>query len=159
MTSQREQSFPSVLSALFGGDEVPVHLVYRLSDMSKAEFELFQREWLEVSEERRAALVRHMADIAEENYLVDFSPVFAYLFDDNYPSVRMAALDGLWDSTDTHLIRPIIDILQGDSHVGVRAAAARALAHYVLLAEWGQVDTGAAVPIVNACLLYTSRCV
>jgi HEAT repeat protein len=157
MATYREMPFPAVLSALFGGDEVPVHLVFRLSDMPAGDFEQFRREWTEVSEERRFALVRHMADIAEENYLVDFSPVFAYLFDDNYPSVRMAALDGLWDSTDTHLIRPIIDILQGDSHVGVRAAAARALAHYVLLAEWGQVDTGAAVPIVNALLAEYDR--
>ena len=136
MTSQREQSFPSVLSALFGGDEVPVHLVYRLSDMSKAEFELFQREWLEVSEERRAALVRHMADIAEENYLVEFTPVFAHLFDDSYAAVRIAALDGVWDSTEPRLVRPIIGLLQSDRDVNVRAAAARALAHYVLLAEY-----------------------
>ena len=110
MATYREMPFPAVLSALFGGDEVPVHLVFRLSDMPAGDFEQFRREWTEVSEERRFALVRHMADIAEENYLVDFSPVFAYLFADNYPSVRMAALDGLWDSTDTHLIRPIIDI-------------------------------------------------
>ena len=117
MTTQREQSFPAVLSALFGADEVPVHLVYRLSDMGAANFELFQREWLEVSEERRAALVRHMADIAEENYLVDFTPLFAHLFNDTYATVRQAALDGVWDSTDSGLVRPIIGLLQGDRDI------------------------------------------
>lgn len=157
MTSQREQSFPSVLSALFGGDEVPVHLVYRLSDMSKAEFELFQREWLEVSEERRAALVRHMADIAEENYLVEFTPIFAHLFDDSYAAVRIAALDGVWDSTEPRLVRPIIGLLQGDRDVNVRAAAARALAHYVLLAEWGQIRPAVAAPAVDALLAEYDR--
>jgi HEAT repeat protein len=157
MTSQREQSFPSVLSALFGGDEVPVHLVYRLSDMSKAEFELFQREWLEVSEERRAALVRHMADIAEENYLVEFTPVFAHLFDDSYAAVRIAALDGVWDSTEPRLVRPIIGLLQSDRDVNVRAAAARALAHYVLLAEWGQIRPTVATPAVDALLAEYDR--
>ena len=157
MTSQREQSFPSVLSALFGGDEVPVHLVYRLSDMSKAEFELFQREWLEVSEERRAALVRHMADIAEENYLVEFTPVFAHLFDDSYAAVRIAALDGVWDSTEPRLVRPIIGLLQSDRDVNVRAAAARALAHYVLLAEWGQIRPAVATPAVDALLAEYDR--
>ena len=157
MTSQREQSFPSVLSALLGGDEVPVHLVYRLSDMSKAEFELFQREWLEVSEERRATLVRHMADIAEENYLVEFTPVFAYLFDDSYAAVRIAALDGVWDSTEPRLVRPIIGLLQSDRDVNVRAAAARALAHYVLLAEWGQIRPAVAAPAVDALLAEYDR--
>ena len=157
MATYREMPFPAVLSALFGGDEVPVHLVFRLSDMPAEDFALFQREWSEVSEDRRAALVRHMADIAEENYLVDFTPVFAYLFDDNYASVRQAALDGVWDSTDTHLVPPIIAMLQGDANVGVRAAAARALAHYVLLAEWGQIRAGAASPIVDALLAEYDR--
>ena len=157
MATYRDMSFPAVLSALLGGDEVPVHLVYRLSDMSTDDFALFRRDWSEVSEDRRAALVRHMADIAEENYLVDFTPVFAYLFDDNYASVRQAALDGVWDSTDTHLVQPIIAMLRGDANVGVRAAAARALAHYVLLAEWGQIRSGAASPIVDALLAEYDR--
>ncbi len=157
MTTSREMPFPAVLSALFGGDEVPVHLVFRLSDMSPGDFAQFQRDWIELSEERRAALVRHMADIAEENYLVDFTPVFAHLFDDTYPSVRQAALDGVWDVTETHLIRPIVAMLQNDTHVGVRAAAARALAHYVLLAEWGQISAGAVAPVVDALLAEYDR--
>ncbi|MBP6787886.1 MAG: HEAT repeat domain-containing protein [Candidatus Promineofilum sp.] len=157
MTTQREQSFPAVLSALFGADEVPVHLVYRLSDMGAANFELFQREWLEVSEERRAALVRHMADIAEENYLVDFTPLFAHLFNDTYATVRQAALDGVWDSTDSGLVRPIIGLLQGDRDINVRAAAARALAHYVLLAEWGQIRPAVAAPAIDALLAEHDR--
>ena len=78
---------------------------------------------------------------------VEFTPVFAHLFNDTYAIVRVAALDGVWDSTEPRLVRPIIGLLQSDRDVNVRAAAARALAHYVLLAEWGQVDTGAAVPI------------
>ena len=147
MATYREMPFPAVLAALFGGDEVPVHLVFRLSDMPADDFAQFRRDWTEVSEERRAALVRHMADIAEENYLVDFTPVFAYLFDDSYPAVRRAALDGVWDSTDTQLIPPIMAMLRDDANVGVRAAAARALAHYVLLAEWGQIKPGAASPV------------
>ncbi|MBP8950442.1 MAG: HEAT repeat domain-containing protein [Candidatus Promineofilum sp.] len=157
MATYREMPFPAVLAALFGGDEVPVHLVFRLSDMPADDFAQFRRDWTEVSEERRAALVRHMADIAEENYLVDFTPVFAYLFDDSYPAVRRAALDGVWDSTDTQLIPPIMAMLRGDADVGVRAAAARALAHYVLLAEWGQIKPGAASPVVDALLAEYDR--
>ena len=41
MTNQRQQSFPSVLSALLSGDDVPVHLVYRLSDLEAEEFSQF----------------------------------------------------------------------------------------------------------------------
>ncbi len=153
MTNQRQQSFPSVLSALFSGDDMPVHLVYRLSDMEAEEFSQFRRAWADVDEERRATIVRHMAEIAEENTLVDFTPVFAYLLDDSYAAVRQGALDGIWDAIEPGLIRPIIALLQTDPSVAVRAAAARALAHYVLLAEWGQIAPGLAAPIVDALLV------
>ncbi len=157
MTNQRQQSFPSVLSALLSGDDVPVHLVYRLSDLEAEEFNQFRRAWANVGEERRAALVRHMAEIAEENTLVDFTPIFAYLFDDAYATVRQGALDGVWDAIDPALIRPIINLLQTDPSVAVRAAAARALAHYVLLAQWGQIAPGPAAPIVDALLVEYER--
>jgi HEAT repeat protein len=93
-----------------------------------------------------------MADIAEDNYLVDFAPVFAFLFSDSEPAVRKAALDGIWDSEDLHLIDPIVRMLQSDGDVGVRAAAARALAHYILLAEWGQIEDANIEPVVETLL-------
>lgn len=157
MAIQRELSFAEALSALFDHDEVPVHLIYRLSDMADGEFSQFQKRWADASEERRAIIVRHMADITEENYLVDFTSVFAYLFADEYATVRQGALDGVWDSTDTRLIDPIIDLLQNDGSVPVRAAAARALAHYVLLAEWGQIAARVATPVVDALLAEYAR--
>lgn len=152
MSEQPQQPFPAVLSALFGDDDIPIHLIYRLSDMDDEMFSQFQRAWADVGEERRTAIARHMAEIAEENYLVDFTPVFAYLFNDEYAAVRHGALDGVWDSIDPHLIRPIIGLLQKDRNVAVRAAAARSLAHYVLLAEWGQIAANLATPIVDALL-------
>jgi len=157
MSESHQLPFPNVLAALFSGEDVPVHLIYRLSDMSAADFKLFQKEWSEVVEDRRAAIVRHMADIAEENYVVDFAPVFSWLFEDTYPSVRQAALDGIWDSTDAQLVRPVIGMLQHDRDTGVRAAAARALAHYVLLAEWGQVSPAVTTPIIEALLAAYER--
>jgi HEAT repeat protein len=157
MTTKKELSFDAVLSSLFAEGEAPIHLLYRLSDMSDADFKRFQRDWSEVDPERRAALVRHMADIAEENYVVDFTPVFAHLLGDPYPMVRVAALDGLWDCVDTDLVRPILNLLARDPEVSVRTAAARALAHYVLLAEWGQIEHGVAEPIVAALLAEYER--
>ncbi len=157
MTDSRQLPFSNVLTALFGSEDVPVHLIYRLSDMSAADFKLFQKEWSEVAEDRRAAIVRHMADIAEENYVVDFTPVFSWLFEDTYPAVRQAALDGIWDSTDPRLVQPVIGLLQADRDASVRAAAARALAHYILLAEWGQVSPALTAPIIEALLAEYDR--
>lgn len=152
MSEQKEIPFASVLTSLFTDDEPPIHLIYRLSDLSEADFIRFKMEWSSVSEDRRLALTRHMADIAEDNFLVNFEPLFAYLFSDKAASVRMAALDGVWDSENTDLIQPIIAMLHGDPDTSVRAAAARALAHFVLLAEWGQIDGFHQASIVDALL-------
>ncbi|HIP72584.1 MAG TPA: HEAT repeat domain-containing protein [Anaerolineae bacterium] len=131
--------FPSVLDELFNDDTVPVHLLFRLSDMAVDEAAEFQRRWLEVTDERRRVIMRHLADLMEENFAVDFAPVFVFALEDRLPEVRIAALDGLWDSTDIRLIGPITRLMQSDEADLVRAAAAAALAHYLLLAEWGQL--------------------
>ena len=152
MPNKKEQPFSSVLEALLFSDDPPIHLLYRLSDLTAAEFELFKKKWTGVDEERRLVITRHLADISEENYLVDFTPIFTQLFSDAAPAVRSAALDGVWDSEDTHLIPQIIKLLQTDNNVGVRAAAARALAHYILLGEWGQIDANHTSGIVEVLL-------
>lgn len=157
MTNPKELPFASVLEALFSDEQLPIHLLYRLSDLSEADFAQFRRQWAGVDEDRRVALVRHMADIAEDNYLIDFSPVFTYLFADPAASVRAAALDGVWDAESPQIIQPIIGMLQRDPDTGVRAAAARALAHYILLAEWEQIDSALSEPIVEALLAEYDR--
>lgn len=157
MTHYQEKPFAAVLAALFTDEEVPIHHLHRLSDLSAEDFAHFQRQWPTVSEDRRVALARHMADIVEDNYLVDFSPVFAHLFSDPSAAVRAAALDGMWDSEDPDLVLPIIAMLQSDSDLSVRVAAARALAHYILLAEWGQLDPLLAEPVVAALLAEHER--
>lgn len=144
--------FETVMDDLFSSDTVHIHQLYRLSDMSRDEMAQFQREWASANPERKIAMARHMAELAEDNYIVDFGPVFAYMFTDANADIRQAALEGVWDSTDTKLIAPIISLLQTDETVAVRAAAARALAHYILLTEWGQLERRHTSAAVNALL-------
>jgi HEAT repeat protein len=147
--------FETVMDDLFAGETVRIHQLYRLSDMSADETAQFKREWASADDDRRVAMVKHMAELAEDNYLVDFAPVFAFMFQDSLPEIRQAALEGVWDSTDTDLIAPIIGMLRTDESIAVRASAARALAHYVLLTEWAQMDrrhTQAAVEALLATL-------
>lgn len=152
MTTQKELPFAAVLTSLFTSEDMPIHLIYRLSDLSEADFRTFQKEWPEVAEERRLALARHMADIAEDNYIVDFTPLFAHLFTDKAAMVRVAALDGVWDAESPDIVPPILTMLKSDPDVSVRASAARALAHYILLAEWGQIDEQLEATIIDALL-------
>jgi len=152
MRDETEQSFSSVLDALFEDEQLPIHLLYRLTDLTADEMAEFNRRWPEIPAERRRVIVRHLADISEENFVVDFAPIFAQCFKDSSAPVRVAALDGLWDATHVPLVRPIIDMMQHDESVEVRAAAAAALAHYVLLAEWGELPVAISPPIVDALL-------
>lgn len=141
LTEGAEQPpFETVMDDLFAGETIRIHQLYRLSDMSPDEMAQFTREWASADSERRVAMVKHMADLAEDNYIVDFDPVFAFMFNDDAPEIRRAALEGVWDSTDTSLIAPIVRMLQSDDVIAVRASAARALAHYILLTEWGQLE-------------------
>jgi HEAT repeat protein len=120
--------------------------------MSEADDAMFWAGWTAVADERRKIIVQHLADISEENFIVDFEPIFVKAIHDAYAPVRVAALDGVWDSSNVKLVRPIIALLQTDADPAVQAASASALAHYVLLAEWGQFAAHVSAPIVEALL-------
>lgn len=152
MNDYNELPFSQVLSALFENEQLPIHLVYKLSDLSSDQLAEFKQAWPRVSDDRRSAIVHHMVDIAEESYLVNFDAVCGCLFEDVSPVIRMAALDVIWDSTETDLIPAIVNMLQWDTDVAVRAGAARALAHYVLLGEWGEINPTITAPVVDTLL-------
>lgn len=144
--------FDTVLDELFTNPVVPLPLLYRLTDLPEEDFASFKERWNSVDEDRRRVLVRHMVDISEENYLVDYAPVFAFCLADGSPAVRVAALDGLWDTSNIKLVSPIITLLQEDAATEVRVTAAQTLAHYILLAEWGQIPATMTPRIIAALL-------
>lgn len=142
--------FSQALNALLTEEQVPVHLLFQLSDLSDEDFAKFTKRWTAVSDDRRYAIVRHLADLSEENYVVNFEPIFAHCLRDPQPGIRASALDGLWDSSTIKHITPIIRLLETDSDQQVRAAAAKALTHYLLMAQWNQIPQRFAQPITTA---------
>lgn len=150
MDDLTEQPFSEALSDLLTGEPLPLGTLTRLSDMTDEQMDQFQQAWPSVEQARREDIARLLAETAEDNFLVDFDPVFHFLFKDTAPAVRVAALQGLWDSTNESLIPTVIGMVEQDEDLIVRATAARALAHYVLLAEWGQVSDESSEAIVTA---------
>ncbi len=144
--------FSEVLEKIFQGDPIPVHLLFRLSDMVPWDSERFQKTWAAADDERRRLIMRHLADLAEESFIVDYSSIFKLGLADDYAEVRLAALDGLWDSTDTRFVSLLLTMMQEDPSLDVRAAAASGLAHYVLMAEWGQIPARVSDQIVGVML-------
>ena len=139
MDRKSQLPFTAVLDALLFQEELPLSLLFRLSDMSERDFEQFQQQWAKTTAERRRQVVQHLADLTEENFSVEFSPVFSLGLQDQSADVRLAALEGLWDSEEQHLVPLIIQLMQNDPLVAVRKAATDTLAHFVLLGEWKQL--------------------
>lgn len=135
-----KQPFDLILAAIFDADEVSLPALFRLSDMGQQEFTQFSQQWEQVDEARRGVVARHMADLSEQNFEVEFAPAFKQMLRDSTVSVRLAALDGLWDTTAVTVIPTIINVLQDDTAADVRTSAAATLAHVILLGEWGQIS-------------------
>lgn len=152
MARKPELTYNEVLDHLFSDERLSISLLYRLSDLSPEDLAIFASKWPQVNEERRRIIARHMADICEENFVVDFAPIFQLFLRDPAPDVRMAALDGLWDFEHASLLPPVIDLMEHDVDPRVRALAAATLGHIVLLGEWRQLDSKMASRATEAML-------
>ncbi len=150
MKEENVQPFETVIETIFHQDPVPIHQLYRLSDLTSEQMEVFLKGWGQLDDERRRVIAQHMADISEENFAVDFCPLFESFFDDSYALVRVAALEGMWDSPNRRYVRPIMRLMQQDDVIEVRTAAVAALAHYVMMAEWGELPRKVSEPIIAA---------
>jgi len=146
----KKQEAPIEIREILEGDaSVPVHRLYQLSDMTPGDMAKFVDIWPDLDDERRRVVLRHMTDISEEDFLVDYSGIFAHCLADPYPPVRIAALDGLWDSERISLILPILDMAKNDPDLEVRRQAAATLGHYIVLGQWDVIPLKYTEPIVE----------
>lgn len=144
--------FGEILDQVFMAENPAIHLLYRFSDLSLEEFDQFKVVWTAAPDEKRRIIARHLADISEENFVVDYAPLCHYFLSDSMAEVRKAGLDALWDSTDVKMISPVIALLENDPDNEVRALAGATLGHYVLMGEWGQVMAKNEARIIAALL-------
>jgi len=140
--------FAEILDDLLTAETMPIELLYSLSDLAKSQLKLFRGKWAGTAADRKIAVARHLADICEEDFTVDFSSIFAYCVRDDEPLVRMAALDGLWDSEDPALVAPMMKIVADDPDEHVRQLAAATLGHFITYSQWQMIPAGAAEDIV-----------
>lgn len=144
--------FNQILDNILGDDDVSIPNLFRLSDMSDQDRTLFETLWSETSNTRKRVVVQHLADLSEENFYVEFGPIFALCLNDESNEVKIAALDGLWDTTDTTLIPAMLNALENDPTSTVRRSAAGALAHFVLMGEWDQIPASTQKSVVSKLL-------
>ena len=133
-----------------GAEPVSVASLYALSGLDREEVNRVKAIWPTVPDDRRQTAIRHLVEITEDNFEVDFNSIFRLGLTDQDPEVRSSAVEGLWEDDDPLLIGPLIDMLQSDPHESVRAVAASALARYVLAGELEELPAHKAEPVTTA---------
>lgn len=129
---------------------ISVAALYSLSALESASAQHIRSVWPTIPAERRQAAMRHMVELSEETFEVDFSAMYRLGLTDSSPGVRAAALDGLWEDDDLALIPQMIRLLQMDESEHVRAAAAGALGFFMYAGEIEEVPAERVAPAVTA---------
>ncbi|MBN2393208.1 MAG: HEAT repeat domain-containing protein [Anaerolineae bacterium] len=95
--------------------------------------------WENLPVDVRRGTVRAWNALAVEDFEMDFSAVLRMAMRDEDADVRAAAITGLDEDEDIRLIPQLSEILENDTAAVVRAAAARTLAHFVLMGELDKI--------------------
>ena len=131
-------------------EPISVAGLYALSGLDKAQLAQVRSIWEALPADRRAAVMRHLVEIGDDNFEVDFNAMFRLGLNDTDPASRATAIGGLWEDTDPALIAPLLKLLQTDDSEAVRAAAASALGRYVYSSELEELDSAQVQPAVTA---------
>ena len=138
-------------------DPVSVASLYALSGLDRADVARVTKVWPDISRDRRQVIMRHLVEIAEDNFEVDFDSIYRLGLNDEDPDVRSAAIEGLWEDDDPALIAPLIQLLHADVSENVRAAAASALGRFVLAGELEEIEAAKIEPVLDALRLSFGR--
>ncbi len=106
-----------------------------LSNLNSEELRFLEQVWAAIKPKRRRQIVHRLVELAEDNFELNFDSIFKNCLKDQDAEVRSKAMEGLWESEETCLINPLINLLEQDSSEKVRAAAATALGKFAMLAE------------------------
>ena len=123
-----------------------------LSALSSEELELFKQAWLAIEPKRRRQIISRLVELARDNLEYNFDGIFKNCLGDQDANVRSEAIEGLWESEESSLIDPLINMLEQDSSDEVQTAAAIALSKFATLAEYGKLSSTQTDKICKALL-------
>ncbi|MCX6011370.1 MAG: HEAT repeat domain-containing protein [Chloroflexi bacterium] len=106
-----------------------------LSNLNAQELALFEQAWKTIEPKRRRQIIYRLVELAEDNFELDFDDIFKNRLKDEDADVQSKAIEGLWESEETCLIDPLIELLEPESPEKVQATAATALGKFAILAE------------------------
>ena len=119
-----------------------------LSGLLSKDLERLENAWGQLPVDVRQEVVGSLRPLATTDFELDFSAVYRLAMTDPNADVRATAINGLVEDEDVRLVPRLTQILQDDTASIARAAAARTLAHFVLLGELEKIRPR---PFNNAC--------
>lgn len=111
----------------------------QLSELTPAQAELVADTWLRIDVRRRRRIIQELVDLAEENVELIFDGVYVIALEDPDPTVRAAAIKGLWEHEGSDIIPALTRLATSDESAEVRAEAALGLGRFVLSYELGRL--------------------
>ena len=106
-----------------------------LSGLDAEELRRFERAWPAVQRAERRRMLQTLAQLAEDDFEMDFNAIFRLALRDEDPDVRIAGVEGLWEDDDVLLLPDLLRLLLDETLPEVRVAVIQCLAHFVLLGE------------------------
>ncbi len=123
-----------------------------LSNLNSAELEVFAQAWATIKPKRQRQIMSRLIELAEDNIELNFESIFENRLKDQDAEVRSKAIEGLWESEETSLINPLINLLEQDSSEKVQAAAATGLGKFAMLAEYQKLRSHHTAKVCQALL-------
>ncbi len=152
-SSQPYAPFETVLDALLDvGIKIEAQHISRLSDLEGESHQKVVAVWPQIALERRLALLEEMDALVEENHILCFESISKIAIHDDDPQARFLAVRSLAIYETTELIPDLLQRVENDSDVNVRAACAFSLGRFAYLGELDQLPAHT-VQDVQACLL------
>jgi HEAT repeat protein len=146
-------SIEQVVTEMGDGDKSLLNsVVMNLSDLNAEELEAFQQAWHITESKRRQEIMHRLAELAENNFELNFDNIFKSCLKDQDVEVRCKAIEGLWENEEPSLLKVLINLLKQDKSEKVQATAASALSKFAMLAELRKLSPHHASKVENTLL-------
>lgn len=122
------------------------------SDLDRGDASYLRERWPRIPLAEREFLLDEAYELADEDIALDFTVMGRIGLADAEPSVRLRAIQALWESLDPAVGDLLVGLVESEPDPEVRAAAARSLQRYLEAAEYGRLDDALARRMTEALL-------
>lgn len=138
-SNTKKFSFAETLNAISGTEQLNNATLKTLNELDEPKLAKFMGVWEGLPADRRAYVADKLASFMEDEFELNYDPIFANILRDPDPRVRLSALEGLQFYSDEALIDPLTDMLRRDPSEEVRASAAESLGVFMLAGALGKL--------------------